>query len=199
VSTIEYDLGYLEEALDLLETYLVSKSLFFPIGAQSPSGGSPYPRLTLGNLMFSQALLDAKTLLPHQSAKLNILKVGIEEIHNKWSVSWARKARRELNSRLRQWQQYINELQQEPDGFIDYYGNEVRLRVLVDLLGSDVDPVGEQSELQINKLDKLLNTILTQGDFIWEEVLAEKFYRNRFWYLWGKPDIEKLQKYQTGK
>ena len=36
--TIEYDLGYLQAGLDLLETYLISKSLFFAIGAQSPSG-----------------------------------------------------------------------------------------------------------------------------------------------------------------
>jgi len=195
--TIEYDLGYLQAGLDLLETYLISKSLFFAIGAQSPSGEPAYPRLTLGNLIISQAILEEKTLSPYQSKRKKLLRVSIKDVRSRWSVAWERKARREFSSRLRQWQHFINELRQEPDKFIDYFGNEVRLRVLLDLLGSDIEPVGEQSELQLKEMDKFLQKVWIQDNFLWEKVLAGKFNRTRYWYLWGKPDIENLLKNKT--
>jgi hypothetical protein len=194
--SIEFDLGYLQAGLDSLEAYLISKSLFWPIGAQSPSGDPAYPRLTLGNLLFSQVQLNAKTLLPYQSDRLKILNARISDVHSRWPVAWERKAKREFTSRLRQWQQYLIELHQEPLNFIDFFRNEVRLRFLLDLLASVFEPLEGQTSLLLIELDEFLQKVWVQDDFLWDKTLARDFNKDRYWYLWGRPEIENLQKAQ---
>lgn len=46
MKSFEYDLRYIRAGLDVLEEYLLSDEVFWPIGVNPPVGDPEYPRLT---------------------------------------------------------------------------------------------------------------------------------------------------------
>lgn len=123
---------------------------------------------------------------------LHSLEMKLDHWHTGWRSTWERKAQREFKSRLRQWDLYISELQLNPDANFPYYDSEVRVRVLIDLLIPEMKPPGDQFMNQLTGLDAFLKSVLQPGAFIWEEELSSGFNREKFWYLWGIPEIEGL-------
>ena len=187
-----YDLGYLTAGEEVLEKYLLSKALFWPIHSSSPLGEPEFPQLTLGNLLLSQTRLRVKNLQPEESQECRILEESISQIHDKWQTAWERKLRWEYRSRLRQWQHYINDLFQEPESNIAYYSNEVRLRLLLDLIKADMRSEEGINLDTLNLLDAELQSVFHQDQFIWERELISGFDSEKYWYLWGKPDVSKF-------
>jgi hypothetical protein len=106
-----YDLEYLRAGLDVLEEYLLSKDIYWPLSASPPPGDPPYPRLTLGGLLLSRARARARelsgTLTPAQEADLTRMSEQLEATRSRWRVAWEGKASREFHARLNLWRDFL--------------------------------------------------------------------------------------------
>ncbi len=185
--SIEYDLRYIEAGLLDIEGYLLSKELYWPVGATAPSGEPPYPRLTLGNLLLALARLSACSLTGDQQAKVDRLKDKIESTKSRWATAWEQKAEREYQARLNLWRDYLEEYRRDPGNNVDRYTYESRRRAILHLLSQELKQIPPNQEEMLRGLDALLNAVLIPGDFIWERDLEPAFPVKTYWYLYGKP------------
>ncbi len=188
--TIEYDLRYLESGLLDLEGYLLSQEMYWPVGASAPSGGPPYPRLTLGNLLLSQARLHARWLAPVQSAELERLDRRMEETRTRWLSAWRQKVQREFGMRLSLWRDYLEDYRQNPSGNVDRYAYEVNRRIILDLLEPQAGSIPPAETEMLAGLDRLLRAAFQPGPFVWDAELEKGFPEHPYWYLYGRPKME---------
>lgn len=187
-----YDLKYVQAGIDEMETYLVSKNLFYPLHILSPPGEPANPRLTLGSLVLALARLHAREEDQRQDAHVRSLETALDRWRIGWMSSWKKKAKREIHSRLRQWRLYLQDVLQAPQAQIVFYPSEVRVRVIIDLLKAEIDPPDSSLVEELEALDQTLRSIHLSGEFIWDADLAPGFRPEPYWYLWGKPNFELL-------
>jgi hypothetical protein len=180
-----YYQGYLQAGLKEVERYLLSDQLFWPLIISSDSGEPSYPNLTLGGLRLYQKYARPLAQTISQKTVLQQIETEIEVTQTHWRVAWERKASWEFESRLRQWGNFIKEMRVDPEDHLGYYRYEVRFRVILDLLMSDLNDVDPAQIEHLEGLDTLLRALFSLGDFIWEPELAAEFPEDRFWYLWG--------------
>ena len=155
----EYDLGYLQAGIGELEIYLLSKELYWPLSAASPFGEPAYPRLTLGGLLLSLERSRGRQLTPSQSGQLARIETQLEHTRSRWRAAWGRKAQWEFRSRIRQWENYLNELQIDPESHAAFFRHEVRLREMIDLLKPYIDAPNPADLKLLNELDMLMQTL----------------------------------------
>jgi hypothetical protein len=185
MKTFEYDLRYVQAGLEVLEDYLLSDEVFWPLSINPPEGEPDYPRLTLGGLLLSRARLAGYPKLPTQIAQVDQIISKMEQIRSKWRVAWEKKATHNFGVRLRMWRDYIEEYQNSPQENTDRYSYEVRLRVMLKLLKSEG---GGQQQAQVDLLsglDGYLKSVLVSSAFIWEPELQIGFPAHEYWYLYG--------------
>ncbi|KAA3642336.1 MAG: hypothetical protein DWQ07_25215 [Chloroflexi bacterium] len=176
MTTIQNDLDYLREAAGQLKDYLLSDQLFWPVGGQHA------PQLTPGNLLLAKQRLQACSLTDGQQTKLADLNQQVDDLKAQWRSAWEKKAATEFTSRLRQWGHVMDELAQKKG--LAYFGNEVRLRVLLELLKDEVQII--EAELTVlNNLDGRLRPQIGEGDFIWAAELQPGFPEEQYWFLYG--------------
>jgi hypothetical protein len=174
----KYELFFLNEALKEMTRFLLSKSLYWPLGLKRWPGEPPYPRLTLGTLLLSRARLQAfRDEVPAEAADVD---EKLDNFKNRWAVIYQNKAAAEFPVRLRRWNALLDE-RTHPQ-----YANSVRLRVILHLLTGTLEkPPGEGSML--DGLDVQLRRLLVHSDFVWDAELAPAFPQEPYWYLWGLP------------
>lgn len=178
---------YLQAGLQELEPYLLSNQLFWTVNA-SPSLGEPgYPKFTLGGGLFFGLCARTLAKTASQIAAVQSLETDMNSYRTRWQVAWERKASWELRSRLRQWGNVLKEIRQDPEEHIDYYRSEVRWRVFIQFLLSEIRELENVQQEQLNGLDLSLRALFAPGDFIWEPELAPGFPTNPYWFLWGLP------------
>jgi hypothetical protein len=181
----DYELRYLEAGIDVLEDYLFSSEIYWPIGATAPAGTTPYPQLTLGGLLLAIKRAQARAADAEQQARLARIEEQIDAVRTRWRSAWGKKAAREYGSRLNLWRDFLEEYRQRPHDNSNRYAYEVRRRVQLQLLEPEADAIPQvQLDLK-NGLDKLLYSIFIPGEFIWENDLATSFPADPFWYLYG--------------
>lgn len=182
--SFEYDAGYLEVAVELLEDYLLTKEVHWKLNAPSPAGEPGYPTLTLGALLLAEARLRARVLTAKQNQRLSHSQIELERIRSKWRTAWGNKAREEFRSRLDLWGNYMDDFRRDPPGNFDRYRYEVSRRVMLDFLAADAPEIPiSQRELLIG-LDKVIEGLTVPGEFIWDEELASGFPAEGFPYLY---------------
>ena len=174
----KYELNFLDEALSELTSFLLSKSLYWPLSLKRWPDEPPYPRLTLGTLLLSRARLQAfRDDVPIEAAEVD---EKLENFKNRWSVIYQNKAAAEFPIRLRRWAALLDGKNHSQ------FANNVRLRVMLHLLAGTLDkPPGEGSML--DGLDVNLRRLLVPSDFAWDPLLAPAFPQDPYWYLWGLP------------
>jgi hypothetical protein len=192
--SLEYYLRYIRAALEVLEMYLLSEDVFWPIGVDPPDGDPDYPRLTLDGLLLAQVRSEAYPKSPEQKEQVERVTSKLGLMRSKWRVAWEKKASQCYRVRMRMWGDFIQEYQDNPQDNADRYGYEVRLRVMLDLLKSEF---GLQNPAEVELLDGLdgyLKMVLIPGSFIWEAEIRTGFPPGEYWYLYGKlPPIDKEQ------
>jgi len=156
--TIQKDIEYLSAGVPELENYLLSKELFYPVGAR-------LPQLTLGGILLSMARVG----MGGES-----FRAQVEAIQSRWRSAWEAKAEREIRARCALWMDYLSGYRDDPRSGARLYSQNVRYRAMMSLLGQS----GHES-------DALLKSIFKEGKFIWEEECAQNFSRETFWYLFG--------------
>jgi hypothetical protein len=162
------DQRFLSDAIPQLKDYLLSNELFWNLGSD--------PQMTLGNVLMAEANLDA-------AGKLRAAdKQAIAGAKKGWRSAWEKKAEKEFAARLRQWMNYVSELGEKPSQHASYYSNEVRARVLLELLA------GESSGLssQLSAADSSLRSLTTSGDFVWSDALESAYPKGKYWFLYVK-------------
>jgi hypothetical protein len=152
------DSQYLSAGVPELESYLLSKELYYPIG-------SNLPQLTLGGILLSLVRMGT------QAAQF---QAQVEAIHSKWRAAWDVKSSREIKARSELWVNYLAEYREDPKSGARLYSQNVRYRTMLSLLGQIEDDS-----------DTFVKSVFKEGKFVWEEECAPNFPHKTFWYLYG--------------
>lgn len=168
----QQDLTFLEEALPLMQDYLLSEELYWAVSR------GVY-RLTPGNILLATKRLGQT----HPAEASNYLQ-AVEDVKRKWRVAWERKAARETTSRLRLWSQYLSDVKFAPNTSLPAYANEARQRTILQLLKTEVPDLPEWA--QLDQLDAALRRQVGDGEFIWLEIFRSAFAPHEFWFLYVK-------------
>ncbi len=187
--SIFFDLGYIEASIEELKSYILSDKLFWSLSGYPSPTAQPFPKLTLGGLLLALARSRSRADSLEDTGHVEMLARKIEIFSTKWRVAWEGKAAREYHSRLRQWGNFLNELQHDPQEHAVYYRYEVRLRVIVELLRSQIGDIQDQELDYLDKLDRRLRAQFVPGDFIWDAELRGGFPETEFWFLWGRLSV----------
>ena len=167
-------------AVEELEDYLSSDQLQWRL---SDSRGW----LTPGSLVLGLRRL---TCIHSQnpSADFNSAVESFQRIQDRRRAAWDRKVNIEIPYRLRLWTNSLEEFTDE--GVIDpSFAAQVKNRVLVELLMDESRWIPPQVRVQIDGADEKLKRISTPGDFIWNDLLANCFTREKFWFLYLRTDM----------
>lgn len=182
--SVEYDLGYLESAVVLLERYLLSKEIYWKLKANSPPGDPSYPSLTLGSLLLSRARIQHRRLTGKQRIRKNSVEKELDRIRMKWRTAWGNKAREEFRSRLDLWRNFVEEFRHDPQEHYDRYAYEVNRRVMLHLLEGEANDIPNSQREMLNGLDRILNGLMIPGEFVWDAQLEPGFAPETYPYLY---------------
>lgn len=180
------DWELVRDAAPDLQRYVISADLYWPLRLTAATPGSiQTPQLTIGSLVLSLARLSALDLPEGQAKELSQIKTQVEQVRNDWRANWAKKAAHEFSSRLNLWQQYIRELRDDPRQQESIYTNEVRQRVILRLLQSELlDALPAHEGEQLAMLDAILRGLSQPAGFLWEPEIQGAFSGDDFWFLW---------------
>jgi hypothetical protein len=172
--SLEQDKRFYREAAPQLETYLLSKEIFWPLGGT-------LPQLTPASLLLAHARITA--------AGGDVSIAPFEQVMNKarreWAVAWEEKVGREFQTRLNLWRQSLEDYFSAPDQHYRYYPTEVRNRAMLSLLTRELRQLPPEMDL-LNLLDSKLRMSLIPAAFVWEPELESGFPQIEFWFLYGK-------------
>ena len=183
--SLKFDLAYLQAGIEQLENYLQSKELYYPTGEKPPAGEPPFPRLTPGGLLLTQARLAARDFKSPFLKEFSELNEQLDYLNKKWRVAWEKKVVRDFNARLNLWRNFMEDHRKNPPGNYDRYAYEVRSRVILDLLAKEEAQIPSEKLETLPNLDKILRAVFIPGDFIWEQELSQGFPPQPYWYLYG--------------
>jgi hypothetical protein len=155
---MQKDLQYLSAGVPELETYLLSKELYYPIGMS-------LPQLTLGGILLSLAKAGNDALQ---------FQAQVDAVRSRWKTAWETKSRQEVHARSELWANYLNEYRGDPRSGKSLYSQNVRYRAMLTLLGQST-----------HEMDGFLKSVFIEGQFVWEANCELNFDRPSFWFLFG--------------
>lgn len=189
--SIEYDLGYLEAAAELLENYLLSQDMYWKLNTASPPGEPGFPSLTLGNVLLAQRRAANQDLSSGQLRRMSRVQNEIDRIRTRWLSAWEEKAQREYRFRLGMWRNYLEELRQDTRGNLDRYSYEVNRRVMLALLSQESGDIPAAQQELLAGLDLILEGMMVPAGFVWQPSLVGGFPQPDFPYLYYHPRKDK--------
>ncbi len=181
------DLTILEAMAAGMNDYLMSKTLWQTIQIGMP-------QLTLGGYLMRQyRLLALNDVLLNESERAR-LKEAVSQFDQALSGKesyFEQKAQRELEARLRQWDEYLRELERENADSAAYYPTTVETRAMIeaiiDKLQADLYSLGPDLQSKIAQLDDKLRQRWVSGEFVWPSEWQPAYPRDRYWWLYGQP------------
>jgi hypothetical protein len=185
MKSFEYDLRYLKAGLDVMEEYLLSEEVFWPLNANPPEGAPDYPRLTLGGLLLAKVRLSVYNATQAQEVQRQKVISELDRFRSKWKVAWEKKAGRSFSVRLRMWRDFIEEYQMSPLQNADRYSYEVRLRAMLTLLNLESGAQPQAEVDLLTRLDRYIKGVLEMDEFVWDSEIQSSFPANTYWYLYG--------------
>ena len=186
MNSIEYDLGYIQAGLEVLEKYLLSDEVFWPLAANPPEGEAEFPRLTLDGLLLARARLFAYQVTSQQQERVERIGQELELIRSKWRSAWEKKAGECYRVRVRLWQDFLEEYQDNPADNASRYSYAVGYRVMLDLIQGELIQQNIAQAVILTSLDGYLKSVIVPGEFIWEAEIQAGFPPEKYWYLYGK-------------
>lgn len=185
MTSLSHDADFLQSAAQVLENYLLSEVLFWPLQREKGAMlGGDSDQLTPGNLLLSLARL-GKEGSAETSLKQALQR--IDEVRQQWKSAWLNKCQKEWEQRLRLWLHYLDELKREGGRELPAdYSFHVRQRVILDLLTKEIGDLPPEKKLKLQNADEMLRSIIQPGEFIWQKGLQEHFPASSFWYLYVK-------------
>lgn len=187
-----YETHFLNEALGQLKDYLLSDEVYWQLNLRSLHGAAPYPQLTLGNLLFSQAKLDglqkSSQLSPEQKNEVKGLATRAKSIKTEWRSAWEKKAEREFQARLTQWGRYLGEMSGQQGEYRAYYATEVRVRAVLELLAAELPTESAEGlRRDLSAQDQRLEQLTSKGAFVWDAEVQAAFPAKDYPFLYRQP------------
>jgi hypothetical protein len=181
------DVRVLSAMADEMETYLDSDVLFWHMA----QGGMP--TLTLGGYLMRQHRLLAlyDSLTEEQRAEVDGAVARFNMALEDRTVRFEQKAHRELDARLRQWQEYLKDVERGQASVKSNYATAVESRAMIGALSDFLqlppyqldDRVLERTAL----LDGRLRLRWESGEFVWPDGMQKAYPRSEYWWLYGAP------------
>ncbi len=179
------DWAFIRAAVESLQDYLLSSELYWPLFVhprEKVTGN--LLQLTLGNLILTQARLKGYPWTDGQMSELAEANAKIAQVKEKWKTAWTNKAVREIPARLKLWQDYVDDLCEQPRLKVANYPFQVRWRTVLDFLSHESAGRPETDLSRLFEVDLRLKKICQPGSFVWEAELEPSFPKERFWYLY---------------
>ncbi|OGN74940.1 MAG: hypothetical protein A2X24_11510 [Chloroflexi bacterium GWB2_54_36] len=182
---LDNDLAFLHASAPVLEDYLLSDVLYFPVtGEHGRQLSGDTTRLTLGNLLLSLRRLQAVQLPADQTAEFEALFGQINRARAQWRSRWSVKVQQEIPNRMMLWKNYLGELGEEAKAKAGDFPYNVRLRAILELLFDESNDLLVKEKDLLRSLDLQLKGKASPGEFIWDQTLAGGFPAGQFWYLY---------------
>jgi hypothetical protein len=184
------DVSILETMAVQMAEYLDSEVLFWPMSR----GGMPM--LTLGGyLMREHRLLAlAEMLSPEQETQVDMAVTRFNQALAERIVRFENKARNELQARLRQWEEYLKEVERGTADQSSNYATAVETRAMIAALLERLSlppyQTGERADQHLALLDTRLRNNWRPGEFIWPAEWAAAYPPNEYWWLYGSPRMK---------
>lgn len=181
------DLSILSAMASEMERYLNSDVLFWHMGT------SHMPALTLGGyLMRQHRLLNLQNLL--STAQLSELDAVVLQYNNALVdkiVRFEQKAQNELEARLRQWGEYLKDVDRGTANSKSNYQTAVESRAMIAAIQGQMQlppyALDPRSSEQITLLDNQLRRQWQPGEFVWPDGWQPAYPQTAYWWLYGKP------------
>lgn len=171
--------------------YLDSDVLFWPLS------GISAVKLTLGGYLMRQHrllalrnLLDAAQLATVDAAVVQFNQALVERV-----VRFETKGNHEIDVRLRQWSEYLRDVEQGIAATVSNYATAVEARVMLTALQEalEMPPYRLEADAprKIDLSDLQLRRLWLPGDFVWPETWTPAYPQSIYWYLYGEPRSRK--------
>jgi len=170
-----------------MEAYLKSDVLFWRMSKFS------VPALTLGGYLMRQhrLLLLRDLLTQNQQADLSSTVALYNSSLVERIVRFEQKAHRELDARLRQWGEYLKDVDRGVAAKSSNYSTAVEVRAMIisitDQLQLAPYNLSRQVPQQVALLDSQLRRSWEPGDFVWPNSWQPAYPTVEYWWLYGKP------------
>lgn len=183
------DVRVLSAMADEMETYLDSDVLFW----QMLEGGMP--KLTLGGYLMRQHRLLAlyDSLTAEQQAQVDEAVAKFNKALEERTVRFEQKAHRELDARLRQWEEYLKDVERGQSSVKSNYAAAVEARAMIEALADYLQMAPYQLDDRVSKRTALLDGRLRPrweaGEYVWADGLQGAYPPREYWWLYGAPRI----------
>jgi hypothetical protein len=187
----EPSLEIAEAMVEQFENYLVKDALYRQLIVQT-SAGEQMPKMSAGSLL--ETLADLKyanekgELTRGQADRLADLADTVEQLARHYASAYREKLAHELKSQIDSWRWFLQDCREDRSRCRDEYRFEVRLRNRIALL---LDALGERAPAdqvsRLEQLDRDLRAIILPGEFTLDPSLQDRYPRDRYWWLYGKP------------
>lgn len=185
MQVLENDLAFLQASTPVLEEYLLSDLLYYPVtGHHGRQLSGDTTRLTLGNLILSRKRLSSVPLAEDISSQVSDCVNQIDQVQSQWRSRWDIKVQQEIPNRLMLWKNYLSELGEGTKTKPGDYPYNVRLRVILELLFAETSALLVQEKDLLRALDQRLKGKGTPGSFVWDDMFIPGFPSVKFWFLY---------------
>jgi hypothetical protein len=181
------DLQILVAMATEMDAYLKSDVLFWHMSR------SNMPALTLGGyLMRQHRLLLLRDLLGQtEQADLSSAVAQYNSSLVEKIVRFEQKAHRELDARLRQWGEYLNDFDRDVAATTSNYSTAVEVRTMIISIADQLQlapyNLSQHVPEKVSLLDSHLRRIWEPGDFVWSNAWQPAYPKVEYWWLYGKP------------
>jgi hypothetical protein len=181
------DVNILAAMADEMEIYLDSDVLFWHMA----QGGMPV--LTLGGYLMRQHRLLAlyDELSVEQQAVVDAAVARFNKALEERTVRSEEKAHRELDARLRQWEEYLKDVERGQAGQKSNYSTAVEARAMIAALTEFLQLAPYELDKRVLQrtafLDGRLRARWEAGDFVWPDGWQKAYPRSEYWWLYGVP------------
>ena len=184
---LAHDVHILSAMAEEMEAYLGSDVLFWHMA----QGGMPV--LTLGGYLMRQHRLLAlyDSLNGEQQAEVDAAVAQFNKALEERTVLSEQKAHRELDARLRQWEEYLKDVERGQASAKSNYSTAVEARAMIAALTDFLQLAPYQLDKRVVQRTALLDGRLrprwVSGDFVWPEDWQKAYPRSEYWWLYGHP------------
>jgi hypothetical protein len=173
---------------DVIKDYLLDGELY----VQLFSRDYQLPLGTVGGLLLRLHRLRAlpDQLTSDQQITLEAAAGHIEEEMAHWAVQTMDKVQREIKTRLRNWHEFLLELERDPRRYTSEYPTQAEGRTILDLLAAYAgDEAPPEMDLELRAADVKLRDSVASGNFVWGDEMQPAFPPERFWWLYVHPRV----------
>ncbi|MDX1412782.1 MAG: hypothetical protein R3293_01245 [Candidatus Promineifilaceae bacterium] len=187
IEKLDQDVAIVAYMAAEMESYLNSDVLFWNMRR------SGLPALTLGGYLMRQYRLLRLQKLLHDSKKKE-LDAAVQQYNDalvEKIIRFEQKAHRELDARLRQWGEYLKDVDRGTAASTSNYRNAVETRAMIAALTEQLQLAPYEIEPRVlsetSLLDRQLKRVWKPGEFIWFEEWQPAYPLEYYWWLYGNP------------